>query len=212
MRQNAPTEFQFQKIFGGLIHTPLRELAIHSRTASGRCSSVVERRSLTGTSVFTIGPLGPCPPSLTCKNLTGQKCNVRNRALCRAGRAAAAGLFCNAAAANKNASARRHRRRRRRFRGRRAAVKVSYLISFNGENLHAAYNFWYLSASLLQFRFYLFMKMLQHLKTTKLGYSCILYPCLYWCVKLELVSCRLNLWWCQTCCRMDYEITILQIT
>jgi len=61
------------------------------------------------------------------------------RALRRAGRAAAAGLFCNAAAANKNASARR--RRRRRFRGRRAAVKVSDPISFSGENLHAAYNF-----------------------------------------------------------------------
>ena len=38
-------------------------------------------------------------------------------------RTAAAGLFCNAAAADKNASA--LRRRRRRFRGRRAAVKVS---------------------------------------------------------------------------------------
>ena len=54
-------------------------------------------------------------------------------------RAAAAGLFCNAAAADKNASARR--RRRRRFRDRRAAVKVSDPISFSGENLHAAYNF-----------------------------------------------------------------------
>ena len=53
-----------------------------------------------------------------------------------AGRAAAAGLFCNAAAADKNASA-----RRRRFRGRRAAVKVSDPISFSGENLHTAYNF-----------------------------------------------------------------------
>ena len=70
---------------------------------------------------------------------------VQSRALRRAGRAAAAGLFCNAAAADKNASA------RRRFRGRRAAVKVSDPISFSGENLHAAYNFWYLSASLLQF-------------------------------------------------------------
>jgi len=60
------------------------------------------------------------------------------RALRRAGRAAAAGLFCNAA--DKNASARR-RRRRRRFRGRRATVKVSDPISFSGENLHAAYNF-----------------------------------------------------------------------
>ena len=57
--------------------------------------------------------------------------------------------FFNAAAADKNASA---RRRRRRFRGRRAAVKVSDPISFSGDNLHAAYNFWYLSASLLQFR------------------------------------------------------------
>ena len=59
----------------------------------------------------------------------------------------AAGLFSNAAAADKNESA----RRRRRFRGRRAAVKVSDPILFSGENLHAAYNFWYLSASLLQF-------------------------------------------------------------
>jgi len=61
-------------------------------------------------------------------------------------------------------------------------------------------------------KLYLFMKMivlLQHLKTTKLGYSCILYPCLCWCVELELVGCRLNLWWGQTCCRMDYKITIL---
>jgi len=32
--------------------------------------------------------------------------------------------------------------------------------------------------------------LLQHFKTTKLGYSCILYPCLYWCVELELVGCR----------------------
>ena len=30
-------------------------------------------------------------------------------------------------------------------------------------------------------------------KTTKLGYSSILYPCLYWCVELELVGCRLDL-------------------
>ena len=52
-------------------------------------------------------------------------------------RAAAAGLFCNAAAtADKNASA----RRRRRFRSRRADVKVSHPISFSGEHLHAAYN------------------------------------------------------------------------
>jgi len=64
-------------------------------------------------------------------------------------------------------------------------------------------------------KLYLFMKtivLLQHLMTTKLGYSCILYPCLCWCVELELVGCRLNLWWCQTCCHMDYEITILQVT
>jgi len=63
--------------------------------------------------------------------------------------AAAAGLFLQLAAADKNASARCCRRR---FRGLRAAVKVSDPISFSGENLHAAYNFWYLSASLLQFR------------------------------------------------------------
>ena len=62
---------------------------------------------------------------------------VVRRALRRAGRAAAAGLFCNASAADKNVSA----RRRRRFRGRRAAVKVSDPISFSGENLYAAYNF-----------------------------------------------------------------------
>ena len=54
----------------------------------------------------------------------------RTIALRRAGSAAAAGLFCNAAAADKNVSAPRRR------------VKVSDPISYSGENLHAAYNFW----------------------------------------------------------------------
>ena len=42
-------------------------------------------------------------------------------------------------------------------------------------------------------KLYVFMKtivLLQHLKTTKLGYRCILYPCLCWYVELELVGCR----------------------